>query len=308
MIPVTMLGGYLGAGKTTMVNRLLAEPNGERIVVLVNDVGSVNVDVALIAAHDGETIALSNGCVCCAIADDLGRALERVRELAAGPKPPDRVVIELSGVAEPARVAPWANTTGFRLDGIVVLADAEQLVELAARRFVGDTIRTQLASADLVLITKCDLVADRGDGAYRFAIAVTGAPVHRCGEVSPPALFGVASTMWPVTDGAHREHLRPEPASAAQGPFGTGSTGTGPDHTVSTLDVRGLDRERLATVVASLPPDVIRAKGIVRVTGSEAPVEVHVVGRRRELRDRPDLPTTVAGTDLVLIGVPRALV
>ena len=104
-VPFTLLGGYLGAGKTTLVNRLLATTD-RRLVVLVNDVGAINVDVALIASHDGETLTLSNGCVCCAIADDLGPALERVRELAAGPNPPEQVIMELSGVAEPARVAP----------------------------------------------------------------------------------------------------------------------------------------------------------------------------------------------------------
>ena len=123
-IPFTLLGGYLGAGKTTLLNRLLVDAHGQRIAVLVNDVGAVNVDAALIADHDGETLELTNGCVCCAIADDFVTTLERVRAMA--PKP-DRVVMELSGVAEPARLVPWANTTGFRLDGVVVVGNSLSL-------------------------------------------------------------------------------------------------------------------------------------------------------------------------------------
>ena len=107
----TLLAGYLGAGKTTVVNRVVAAAGGRRIVVLVNDVGAIDVDAALIAEHDGTTLSLTNGCVCCALADDFTETLELVRAMDT---PPDHVLMELSGVAEPARVAPWANTAGFR--------------------------------------------------------------------------------------------------------------------------------------------------------------------------------------------------
>ena len=79
MIPVTVIGGYLGAGKTTMINRLLAGSHGRRLAVLVNDFGAVDIDSKLIAAHDGDTIALANGCVCCSIADALGMSFLNIR-------------------------------------------------------------------------------------------------------------------------------------------------------------------------------------------------------------------------------------
>ena len=100
--PVTLIGGYLGSGKTTVLNHLIRHADGRRLVVLVNDIGAVNVDAALVAEHDGDTMTLTNGCVCCSITDDLGLTLESIRQM---PEPPDHVVMELSGVAEPARVA-----------------------------------------------------------------------------------------------------------------------------------------------------------------------------------------------------------
>lgn len=277
-VPFTLLGGYLGAGKTTIVNHLLRHVGDRRLVVLVNDVGAVNVDAALIADHDGETLTLTNGCVCCAIADDFGQTLERVRSM---PLRPDHVVLEVSGVGEPARVAPWANTTGFRLDGIVVAADADQIVELAERRFVGDTIREQLRSADIVLLTKTDLAADGGVAARRFVSALTDAPVIETNEGRVPVdvVLGV-------------DRMRAEPPRRR---------GTAPSPMVDTVDVGAATFAILEALVAGLGEDVLRAKGLVRCTDREHPVEVHAVGRRRTLRERADLPAERASTTLVVI-------
>lgn len=284
-LPFTLVGGYLGAGKTTVVNRLLVESAGRRLVVLVNDVGEINVDARLVAEHDGETLELTNGCVCCSIADDLGPALERVRRLAAGPAPPDQVVMELSGVAEPARVAPWAGTTGFRLDGIVVCADADQIVELAGRRFVGDTIRTQLATADLILLTKTDLADDGGEAAFTFLAGVGDAPVVDASTATVASWLSVGGRTVPA------------------------STGTGPvedAHGAATIEVAGLTLVELERVVDRLPDEVVRAKGLVRCADREHPVEVHVVGSRREFRERPDLSTALTVDVLVTVRASAA--
>jgi G3E family GTPase len=275
-LPVTLLGGYLGAGKTTLVNRLLAETD-RRLVVLVNDVGAVDVDASLIAQHDGQTLTLTNGCVCCSITDDLGPVLEHVRSMVAGPTPPEQVVMELSGVAEPARVAPWAKTTGFELDGIVVAADAEQIADLSARRFVGDTVRTQLESADLVLLTKTDLVADRGVAARRFVARHTGAPIVDASDIEANAVFGRGGAI-------------PDVAAV------------GDRHETRLVDVAGLTRAELEQVVDSF--EAIRAKGLVRCVDSNAPFEVQVVGRRRSVRLRPDLAHRDTRSVLVVIDLP----
>ena len=126
--------------------------------MLVNDFGAVNIDAALIADHDGQTISLKNGCVCCSIADELGDALDRV--LALEPAP-DQIVIEASGVADPANVAAYGQGwPGCRLDAVVVLADAETVQAKSRDQFVGELVTRQLRRADIVMATKCDLVTE----------------------------------------------------------------------------------------------------------------------------------------------------
>lgn len=274
-IPFTLLGGYLGAGKTTLLNRLLGGASGRRIVVLVNDVGAVNVDGALVAEHDGATLTLTNGCVCCALGDDLVTTLEAVRSMVP---PPDHVVMELSGVGEPARLAPWADTTGFRLDGIVVVADADQIVELAERRYVGDTIRAQLGAADLVLLTKTDLVDDP-EPAARLVASLSDAPMHHAAGVDPQVVFGAGGGPLPEPTAGHAHH------------------------DVSTVPAAGLTRAELDALVAGLGGDVVRAKGLIRCTDVDHPVEVHVVGRRRSVRVRPDLQLAATADAVVVVAV-----
>ncbi len=101
MIPTVIIGGYLGAGKTTLINRFLSQPQGRRITVLVNDFGAINIDAALIKNTTGDTIALTNGCACCSIGDSLLEAAQAVTHAA----PPDLLLVEASGIAHPARMA-----------------------------------------------------------------------------------------------------------------------------------------------------------------------------------------------------------
>ena len=101
-IPVTLIAGFLGAGKTTLLNRILKGEHGLRIAVLVNDFGTVNIDSELIVGVEGETVSLSNGCICCTIRDDL---LNAALAVVARPEPPEYIVIEASGVSDPYSIA-----------------------------------------------------------------------------------------------------------------------------------------------------------------------------------------------------------
>ena len=155
-IPVTILSGYLGSGKTTIINRTLAGDHGLRLGVLVNDFGPVNIDASLIAAEGDDLVELSNGCVCCSIGDDLGVAMSA---LFARPNPPQHLLLEASGVAEPARIVMSAGYwPGFELDAVVVAADVETIEARASDKYVGRLVRNQLAAADLIVLTKSDLV------------------------------------------------------------------------------------------------------------------------------------------------------
>ena len=153
-IPLTVIGGFLGAGKTTLVNRLLQTAT-RRWGVLVNDFGAINIDAALIASRDGDTIALTNGCVCCGMGDDLGAGLSRLAARVAGGGTRDHrgkrrqrsLADRPVGLVEP----------GFSLEPIVVVVDAASLLRMLDDRWVADTVRRQIEAAEVVALSKTDL-------------------------------------------------------------------------------------------------------------------------------------------------------
>ena len=156
-IPATVIGGYLGAGKSTLVNRLLRNAGGVRLAVLVNELGDIAIDADLIEAQDDNLISIAGGCICCSYGSDLVAAL---MDMACRDPRPDQVLIETSGVALPGPVAAALSLIAdFRRDATVVLADVTSVRRNAGDRYLSDTILRQLAEADLVLATKVDRVA-----------------------------------------------------------------------------------------------------------------------------------------------------
>ena len=248
-IPVTVIGGYLGAGKTTCLNRLLAADHGLRLAVLVNDFGSVNIDASLIARHEGETIALTNGCVCCAIADDLGAALQaQVARQPPPDRPPDHIVIEASGVADPARVMQLAgNWPGCRPAGTAVLFDAATIRVRAADKFVGRLVVQQMQAARLLVLNKLDLLPC-GEGAQVRAWAQ--------GQAGPVDLV---ETRFAQVDPARLLAARDATAAVTEG--GPGDPGHGLSSVVwwpaGPVRLDGLER------LLAARPDIHRAKGVV---------------------------------------------
>ena len=164
-MPVTVLTGFLGAGKTTLVNRILAEEHGLRIAVLVNDFGEVDIDSELIVGLEtgtgSGTVSLANGCVCCEVRDDLIGAIDSVLR---SDDELDAIVLEASGVAEPMGIARTFTSPGYRnrirLDGIIAVVDAEQLPSQANDPATRDLVFGQIGLSDLVVLNKIDL-ADR---------------------------------------------------------------------------------------------------------------------------------------------------
>ena len=157
-LQMTVLGGYLGAGKTTLLNDVLADPGGERIAVLVNDFGEIAIDAELIANQSGRTVALTNGCACCAMNGDLYGALDAL--LRSGDRF-DRLMIEASGVADPARLIQIAVAEpDLSPAGVLTLVDALNIEELLASPRLNDTVRRQIAAADRLILSKSDLVGD----------------------------------------------------------------------------------------------------------------------------------------------------
>ncbi len=288
-VPVTVIGGYLGAGKTTLLNHIL-RTSAERIVVLVNDFGSINIDAELISSSDEDTITLANGCICCSLVDGLGVALNGVR--AMNPRPA-RLVIEASGVADPASIAAYTHDGGLRLDGVVTVLDAETIRARTKDRYVGDTVLRQIAGADMLLVAKTDLIDDDTMAGLRSWLSgIAGSrpvivAVH--GVVALTVLLGIGS---PEARVPGREEAN---NSLADDVFETWSF---------TSDF-ALDRDALRHVVASWPDAIVRVKGIVRVTGTmdepDGRVVVHRVGARTTVTD--DGPWTSGPSQLVAIAV-----
>lgn len=286
LVPVTVVGGYLGAGKTTLVNRLLAAPHGRRLAVLVNDFGALDIDARLIAARGANTVSLSNGCVCCSIADALGDGLDEV--LALHPRP-DQIVIEASGAADPGKIAVYGQGwPGVRLDAVLTVVDATTMQANAADRFVGSLIVRQLAAADVILLSKIDLVdAETIDEARRWLATTVGStPVVGLeqGQMDPALIIDLQ---------AHTPGGIPvEPTDIAE--FGS----------VVIEPTQPIERSALEAALRRWPDAVVRVKGFVRTTEPGDPLyEVHRVGRRWAVEPVSGVETPPG---LVLVVIPAA--
>jgi G3E family GTPase len=287
-IPYSVVGGFLGAGKTTLLNRLLRDNRGVRYAVLVNDFGRLNIDAELIVQHGGATIALANGCICCSIADGLSDALLRLLET---PDPCDHILVEASGVADPARIADFALLDpALLLDGVIVLADAAALNDQLDDRLIGDTVRRQLAAADIVVLNKIDLAAacmlDNSLAACRRHAGQ--AVILRAEQADLPGRLLFGQSRPPAV-------LAPPPDSRqhAETLFQSVSWSCG----------GAIERARFDAFIETLPATVVRGKGLLYFT--DAPQQTMLwqrCGRRNQL-----LPwrgaAQPAQTQLVLIGV-----
>jgi len=281
-VPVTLLGGYLGAGKTTVINELLARTD-RPLAVLVNDVGAVNVDAALIRRRHGDTIELTDGCVCCSLSRGLADAFDELRRRET---PPDHVVLEMSGIADPARVAPWADSTGFRLDSTVVLVDADQFMSQVENPVLAPLIEAQVKAADLLLLTKTDLADPPNVDATRARVSTINADV----PVLDPGGPGPSAAL------VHTGTRRPAGFTALADPslFDV--------HHVRTINLDDpISLDGLHEVLDSLPSQVLRAKAVIRSTDDELYM-VQVVGSRRAVTPMPRAETQNT-TDLVVVEV-----
>ncbi|SFH96107.1 CobW family GTP-binding protein [Albimonas pacifica] len=168
-LPVTVISGYLGAGKTTLVNRLLTEAHGRRITVLVNDFGEIPLDESLIVNRDGDTLSLANGCMCCSIGGDLFDAIDRILE--AHPRA-EHLVIETSGVADPAKIAQIAMAEpDMALILTATLVDAANFEAGLADPLLADTLVRQVRAAGLVVISKADHAGAEATAALAATLA-----------------------------------------------------------------------------------------------------------------------------------------
>lgn len=310
-IPLTVVGGFLGAGKTSLLNHVLTG-SPRRAAVLVNDFGPVDIDAGLIADRADNVIRLANGCVCCSMAGGLDDALARV--LALDPLP-QWVVIEASGVSDPGRIAQVGMADPLlQLEGVVVLADAGAIREVAADPLLADTVQRQLRSADLLVLNKTDLAAPADLDAVEAWLrdASAGAPVVRAreGRVDLRQLSGEDVTM-----GSGPPDRRGHVCNAGCNHGGDHGSGharlpdplADPVHPFLGWLWRApalLEADALAACLKQLPRHVLRAKGWVR-TDRHGWVLVQFAGRRVRFDTQASVPDALEpeAPALVVIGM-----
>ncbi|WP_050927531.1 CobW family GTP-binding protein [Aestuariivita boseongensis] len=287
-LPVTIVSGYLGAGKTTLVNQMLRQADGAKIAVLVNEFGELPIDEDLIEARDDELISIAGGCICCSFGSDLAAALKQMAEYQ--PRP-DHIVIEASGVAMPGAIAQTVDLIPeLRVEGICVLADSLNIRKMSGDEYIGDTIERQLSDADLILLSKADLV----DQADLEVLQDWLAEHWPCARV-------VTAVQGQV------------PNAVLLGRFAGGETrsaGQFADDKYQSLAVRletPVDARKLAQRLAEPSLGLVRAKGFVRDI-SGRPALIQLAGQRTEVT----FPEKPGAAGLVCIGLkgridPRAL-
>jgi len=320
-LPLTVIGGFLGAGKTTLLNHWLKSAQGARLAVLVNDFGAINIDAELIASTDGNTMALTNGCVCCQIGDDLSAALIRVLE---DDVPFDAVVVEASGVSDPWRIAQIGRADpGLSLDGVIVLVDASSALAHSRDPILSDTLERQLRAADLIVVNQTDRASSAERQAVRQWVAQVAGLTPQFetieAQVPLPMLSGLAGPVIP--DGAaaaahacepdcghdHDQSHAPSPAELAW----QANHGDVFD-TWSAMPVQSFAEVDLRTWMQSPPEGLLRLKGFLRVqrTGSaqDAWMELQFSGRHASLRVAREAPQSPGIVAIGLRGqLPRSM-
>jgi cobalamin biosynthesis protein CobW len=322
-IPVTVITGFLGAGKTTLIRHLMQNPQGKRLAILVNEFGTVGVDGDILksCADDNcpveNIVELANGCICCTVADDF---IPTIEALMAMPVRPDHILIETSGLALPKpllKAFDWpAIRSRITVDGVIALADAEAV---AAGRFAPDVdaveaqraadeslehetplsevFEDQILCADLILLSKADLAGEAGLQAAREVIAAEmNRPVPMLsmteGVIDPRVILGLNAAAEddlaarPSHHDGHDDHEHD-------------------DFDTIVVDLPEVtDPEALAAAITRLADEqkVLRVKGYIAVTGKPMRMLVQAVGARVRMQyDRP-WGTTPRLSQLVVIA------
>jgi G3E family GTPase len=306
-VPMTILTGFLGAGKTTLLNRILNGNHGLKVAVLVNDFGAVNIDAELVVGVESNVISLANGCICCTIRDDL---IATVMETINRAERPEYILLEASGVAEPASIAMTFNNPAFResirLDSILCVVDAEQV--FAAPELMELKI-FQMACADLVILNKIDLVEREqirkikewlDSRFHHYRLIQTSR-----GDVPLPILLS-AGRYDPAQLDTHRSdrrscmelNCRHEDDRDHSKMFDTWCYET--DQPFSL--------EPLRQAASRLPAEIYRAKGVIFTTDvPDRRAVLQVVGRRVDIALHDEWGDRARRTHIIAIGAPGAI-
>jgi G3E family GTPase len=284
-LPVTVITGFLGSGKTTLVKHILTNQQGLRTAVIVNELGDIGIDGELIVCRDDDMVELANGCICCSLNNDfldtIFRILDRGRSV-------DYLVIETTGVADPLPVALTLLRSELRdlvrLDSIVTVADA---ASFCLDLFDSKAARNQLCHGDVILLNKCDLV----DGARlpaleaEIRILAPGARILRTAqcEVALPLILSVGLFQ---SDRFFRDQAEDEGAREHRhdhGQSGDGHLAADGFESLSFRSARPFAVHKFQSFLERLPDNVYRAKGFLWIKESDKRYVFHLVAKRFSL-------------------------
>jgi G3E family GTPase len=287
-LPVTVVTGFLGSGKTTLIRRLLAHPGMNRAAVIVNEFGEVGIDHDLVASSSESVTLLANGCLCCVVRTDLQ---ETLRELFAQRRAGqvidfDRVFVETSGLADPAPVVQTLATdtllaARYRLDGVVTLVDAVNGAGQLDRE--AESVK-QAALADRLLVTKTDLAGAANAGALRDRLGRLNPHAELAdvvqGEIDPSFLTGIGLASTRAGAAQVGRWLGADQGGGAY----LGAVAPRHDRGIRSFTLRFDEPFGWATFSAAMElltslrgPDLLRVKGLVNVAGEPGPVVVQAV-------------------------------
>lgn len=305
--PITILTGFLGAGKTTLLNHLLAQAQGVRLGVLVNDFGVLNIDAQLVVGLDSQqTVQLSNGCICCSIRGDLVSAVETLLNQA---EPPDALLIEASGVSDPAEIILTLAESTLKqrthIDGILTVIDAEQFTSLKGRqRQLADQ---QVQTADVVILNKTDLVNEADlrtlEAHIRQQVPQARLLFARHAQVPLELLWGVAQERALPNTPTHAIHVH---EAGEHAPVSDAPHEHLDHHTVFDTwhwtCAEALDLGAFQRLLDDLPTSIFRLKGFVYCREfPEHALIVQMAGKRASLTQGEAWQGTPQ-TQIVLIG------
>lgn len=316
-VPITILTGFLGAGKTTLLNRILTGNHGLRVGVLVNDFGAINIDAELVIGVDGNVISLANGCVCCQIRDDL---IESVVALVARPETVEYILLEASGVADPAGVFVTFNDPNLRdrirLDSVTCVIDADQVFAHPEYPPLMDLKLRQIGFADMLILNKVGLAGPTqvaivrawlDDHFNRLRIVET----DYC-EVPNEILLGVGRfDPARIDDDAHVGHhncIDPTCHDSSHGHHRHGHDHSSVFSTWSYETDQPLSLEALRETMRKLPGTIYRVKGVVHSTDApERRTVLQVVGRRVDISIQKEWGQRAPRTQIVAIGATNGI-
>lgn len=288
-VPVTLISGYLGAGKTTVLNELLKSEAAGRAAVVVNEAGALGIDGMLVREVEGGLVEIVDGCVCCTVLGDLSQALADL--LQASTQPLDRVLIETSGLASPGPVVRTLGAVSelrerFRISGVVTVLHAQHALDQLERR---PEAQQQVACCDRLLIAHPDRVTEEELLALEDHLRALrpDAPCRR-------AKSGLVDPAWILGEGQVPEPSPEESVSHADGVVTATLTSEEP------IDLHAL-KMWLQFLCARRSQDLLRIKGVFRCTESEEAVMVHGIHDWLEFgpleRDAPSTSTVVVVGD-----------